>query len=215
MPDDSSHRRDRYEVSGNIEAEYVDDAQTVLVNKRGLTSLAELQIAEEIALARAYEFLLGEVRADTPMTCALVRHVHERIFGELYAWAGRWRTVWIQKPGITWPPPDFLDPAMRDFENGTLRNYPPASLQRDADFCRGIAEIQGEFLVIHPFREGHARTIKLLTNLRAVQTGRPFLIYDQSDAGANQYIQAAQAAFKKNYTPLVEIIQRALATAPR
>jgi cell filamentation protein len=213
MPDRPDRRQDRYDVSGNVEAQYADENQTVLVNLKGITDLETLQVAEEEALARAYETLLGEVRADTPMTSDLVRHIHQRIFGDLYAWAGHWRTVWISKPGITWPPPDFLDQAMRDFEQATLQKYPAASLGTDETFCRAVGKIQGEFLVIHPLREGNARTIKVLTNLLAVQTGRPFLKYDQSETGAERYIAAAKAAFKKYYAPMVEVIQQALAAA--
>jgi cell filamentation protein len=166
-------------------------------------------------MAQAYEMLLGEVRMDTPMTCDLLCHIHARIFGDLYEWAGRWRTVWIRKPGVTWPPPDFLHQNMLEFERAVLRKYPADKLQDDAAFCAAAGEIQGEFLVIHPFRESNARTIKLLTNLLAAQSGRPLLVYDSSREGQEQYIAAASAAFQRNYAPMAEIIQRALANAQR
>ena len=172
MEKEPDQRRDRYDVSGNVEAEYVDAEKTVLKNKPGIADLHTLQIAEEEALAQAYEALLAEVRTDTPMTCDLVRHIHLRIFGNLYQWAGRWRTVWISKPGVTWPPPDFLDSNMQEFGRGVLSKYPARLLSDDDAFSAAIGEIQGEFLVIHPFREGNARTIKLLTDLLATQTGR-------------------------------------------
>ena len=54
---------------------------------------------------------------------------------------------------------------MQEFERAVLRNYPARQIQDDAAFCAAAGEIQGEFLVIHPFREGNARTIKLATNL--------------------------------------------------
>lgn len=206
----SQKRRDRYDSSGNPESEYVDADQTVLVNKRGITDLPSLQLVEEEALAEAYETLLGEVRFDTPMSCALLRHIHFRIFGGLYDWAGRWRTVWISKPGVTWPAPDFLDRNMKLFEESVLRKYPAGVLGDDKAFCEAVGHIQGEFLVIHPFREGNARTVKLMTNLLAVQTGRPLLLYDATEAGQQQYIAAAKAAFRKEYGPIVEIIRRAL-----
>lgn len=205
-------RRDRYDVSGNVEAEYVDAEQTVLVNKLHAVELSVLQVAEERGLARAYASLLGEVRIDTPLSAALIRQVHARIFGEIYAWAGKWRTVWISKPGVTWPPPDFLDQAMRDYEANLLDRHRPTDLAGTAEFCAAAAEIQGEFLVIHPFREGNARTIKLVTDLLALQSGRPILVYDQSQRGQAAYIAAAQAAFKKNYAPLADIIRAALST---
>jgi cell filamentation protein len=83
----------------------------------------------------------------------------------------------------------------------------------DSAFCAAVAEVQGEFLVIHPFREGNARTIKLATDLLAAQTGRPLLAYDQTEEGATEYIEAAKAAFKRQYGPLTEVIRRALAQA--
>lgn len=214
MPEDRPHH-DRYDVSGNLEALYMDAHGAVLVNKPGITDLETLQIAEEEALARAYESLLRDVRVDTPITCGLIRLAHERIFGGLFHWAGRWRTVWLQKPGVTWPPPDFLDEAMAVFELAVLKKYPASQLADDEAFCAAVGEIQGEFLVIHPFREGNARTIKLVTNLLAVQSGRPLLVYDQSEAGRDAYIEGAKAAFKRDYSRLAAIIRQALAAARR
>jgi cell filamentation protein len=210
MADKPRKRRDRYDTSGNIEDQYVDDGRTVMVNKLGITDLDAQQTAEEQALARAYGQLLREVHTDTPMTCDLVRHIHAAIFGDIYDWAGRWRTVWIRKPGTTWPPPDFLEPSMEEFERAILSRWPPGSIQDDATFCRAAGEIQGEFLTIHPFREGNARTIKLLTDLLAAQTGRPLLAYDNSPGGADAYIAAAKNAFKRDHTALTTLIAEAL-----
>jgi cell filamentation protein len=198
-----------------VEAEYVDVEKTVLKNKQGITDLHTLQVAEEEELAEAYETLLAEVRTNTPMTCELLRHINLRIFGDLYEWAGRWRTVWVSKPGVTWPAPDFLDRNMQEFERDVLGKYRPSVLSDDGDFCAAVAEIQGEFLVIHPFREGNARTIKLLTDLFATQTGRPLLIYDGSEEGQDRYIAAAKAAFKNDYAPMAAVISEALAKARR
>jgi cell filamentation protein len=205
---------DKYDVSGNVEAQYVDEAQEILVNKRGITDLRSLQIAEEEALAKAYARLLAEVRTDTPMTCELLQHIHRCIFGELYDWAGRWRTVQISKPGAIWPAAQFLDQSMSTFEREVLAKYPAGTLANDDLFCATSSEIQGEFLSIHPFREGNARTIKLMNNLLAAQTGRPLLAYDMSSAGQNSYVDAARAALaKQDYKPLETIIRQALETA--
>jgi cell filamentation protein len=208
-------RRDRYDTSGNVEAEYVDTEQAVLRNKQSITDLSVLQTAEEVALAHAYRALLREVRTDTPLTCELLRHIHAAIFGGLYEWAGRWRTVWISKPGTTWPTPDFLDRNMEEFERTVLRKYPASSIQDDDAFCAAAAEIKGEFLVIHPLREGNARTIKLATDLLAAQTGRPLLAYDQTEQAVEEYIKAAKAAFHRSYRPMAAIIRQALAEARR
>lgn len=207
MPPDVS----RYDSTGDAsETEYVDRNQTILANLPGIMDLDTLLRREEEGLATAYELLLGEVRVDTPLTSELIRHVHSRIFGEIYAWAGRWRRVWISKPGVTWPPPDHLDEAMRQFERAVLAKYPVANLASDDDFCNAAAHMQGEFLAIHPFREGNARTIKLVTDLLAAQTGRPILLYEPSDEGTRAYIQAAKAAMFQDFGPMTVIICQAL-----
>jgi cell filamentation protein len=204
----------RYEVSGNVEAQYVDDAQTVLANKQGITDLKALERLEELSLFRAYDTLLTLVRTDTPMTTELLRHIHREIFGAIYEWAGRWRTVTISEPGAIWPPPIYLDQAMREFERDVLRRYPAALLRGDDAFCMAAGEIQGEFLAIHPFREGNARTIKLMVDLLAAQTGRPLLVYDSTPAGRQAYIEATSAALnRKDYAPMVELIDQALEAA--
>lgn len=203
-------KRDRYDTTGNPEAEHVDAEKTILKNRKGITTLAELERVEEEGLVLAYQSLFQEATTETSMTCELLRHIHARIFGELYEWAGRWRTVWISKPGITWPAPDFLQQNMETYEREVLGRYPPAILKSDDDFCNAAAVIQGEFLVIHPFREGNARTIKLLTDLLAAQTDRPLLKYEQSEEGQSRYVQAAGAAFRREYHPMAELIRGAL-----
>ncbi|MDD4319349.1 MAG: Fic family protein [Candidatus Peribacteraceae bacterium] len=144
----------RYDVSGGSEMEFADRAKKVLVNEKGITVLRELQHAEELALSAAYEILLGEVRTDTPMSAELFRHVHERIFGELYVWAGKWRTVYIRKGSTVWPPPDHLEKAMRTFEREVLQRYPAEKLKEDDDFCAAAGQLQGNSLPSTPSGKG-------------------------------------------------------------
>ncbi|MDO8648345.1 MAG: Fic family protein [Candidatus Peregrinibacteria bacterium] len=204
----------RYSVGGS-ENEYMDLEQKVLKNKKDIVDLHDLFVEEEKSLARAYELLLDEMRSDTPISSELIQYVHGRIFSDLYGWAGRWRTVSISKEGTAWPPPDYLDEAMSAFERDVLSKYPATSLVADDLFCKAVGHIQGEFLAIHPFREGNARTIKLATDLLAVQTGRLALIYDASDAGRDRYIEAAKAAILQNYDPMASMITSALNASKR
>lgn len=125
-----------------------------------------------------------------------IPHIHATIFGDLYDWAGKWRTVWISKPGTTWPAPDFLEGNMEEYDRAILHRYPAAAIHDDEEFCAVAAEIQGEFLV-------------------AAQTGRPLIAYDQTEQAAVDYIEAAKAAFKRQYGPLADIIRQALARAGR
>jgi cell filamentation protein len=202
----------QYSVGGS-ENEYMDVKKAVLKNKKDISDLETLQLEEEKALAKAYETLFEEVLSDTPITTELILYIHQVIFGDLYEWAGRWRTVTISKPGVTWPPPDYLNNAMDVFEKDVLSKFPAPLLQGDESFCEAVAHIQGEFLAIHPFREGNARTIKLVTNILAEQVDRPFLLFDESERGKASYIDAAKEAILKNYNPMTLIISEALLRA--
>jgi cell filamentation protein len=99
---------------------------------------------------------------------------------------------------------------MAAFEAKVLAKYPASALADEDVFVHVLAEIQGEFLVIHPFREGNARTIKLACDLLSSQTDRTILRYDESEPGRAAYIDAAKAAFKRNYDPLIRLIGEAL-----
>ena len=192
----------------------MDDDGFVLANKPGIRDLASLQLKEEELLARAYHSILKEVRSDTPMTAELLKHIHFRIFGELFEWAGRWRTVTISKGNAVWPPPRYLDEAMKSLEADFLTRRTGSAMDSDDVFSRAVGEIQGEFLAIHPFREGNARTIKLMSDLLAAQSDRPLLVYDMTDEGQQQYINAARVALaRKDYGPMIGIIAEALGRA--
>ncbi len=80
-------------------------------------------------------------------------------------------------------------------------------------FCRALGHIQGEFLAIHPFREGNARTIKLVTDLLGAQTDRPLLTYDDSDMGRTGYIDAAKAGLIQDFGLMTLVIKEALTAA--
>ena len=116
---------------------------------------------------------------------------------------------------MTWPPPDYLEEAMRSFERDVLAQYPASALVDEKHFCEALGHIQGEFLAIHPFREGNARTIKLCTNILAEQADRPFLLFDESEQGKTAYIDAAKAGILKNYDPMTALIHEALQRAIR
>jgi fido (protein-threonine AMPylation protein) len=103
---------------------------------------------------------------------------------------------------------------MTTFEREVLCRYLAEKLVTDDQFCAAVGHIQGEFLAIHPFREGNARAIKLVTDLLAIQTGRPLLRYDMSSRGRRVYIDAAKAALHaKNYHPMEAVICAALTRA--
>lgn len=205
----NNKKGNRYTAVGP-ETKFVDKQRKVLVNKLGITKLRQLHIREEEGLVDCYQRMIKRVRFDTPLSNALICEIHREIFGHIFEWAGKWRASWISKEQTVWANPAHIDSLMQTFEAEILQRAPLSQTINDDEFCSIVALIQGEFLTIHPFREGNARTIKVLTDLYAVQTGRRFLVYDQSDAGQQEYIHAAIAAMNCELLPMEAVIHAAL-----
>ena len=205
----NSKQGNRYTAVGP-ETKFADNQGKVLVNKPGITKLRQLQLKEEEGLVDCYQQMIKRVRFDTPLSNAMLCEIHRGIFGELFEWAGKWRASWISKEQTVWANPAHIDSLMESFEAEILQRAPLSQSISDDEFCSVVSLIQGEFLTIHPFREGNARTIKVLTDLYAVQTGRPFLIYDQTEAGQAEYINAAISAMNCELLPMEAVIRAAL-----
>jgi cell filamentation protein len=115
---------DRYDATGNIEAEY-EPGTSILRNIQRITDQARLDRLEFEALVRTQEAYYGLVGEDTAMTNALLCEIHHHWLGDIYEWAGRYRTVNLTKGDFRWPPPGRIAANMASFEKGSLGEKPP------------------------------------------------------------------------------------------
>ena len=145
-----------------------------------------------------------------PLTAALVQQAHLALLGEIYPFAGAWRTVALHKgEGPTkWPlPPGGIQPQMELFERDVLSRSPLISDDNAAVFGY-TAEVMGECIAIHPFREGNGRTAFILGNLILMQNDLlPLDVYDRH-RDQDRYFAACEAArIHKNYAPMAVLIE--------
>jgi cell filamentation protein, protein adenylyltransferase len=133
---------------------YTDPVTGVLRNKLGLRTTEELQAAEREITHAALIFL-----KESPVPPSYdLRHmcaIHRRIFGDIYDWAGRLRTVAIAK-GSWFCLPQYIESSAAEIfralhGEGLLRGLP-----RDA-FTERLTCYLGEVNAVHPFREGNGR----------------------------------------------------------
>lgn len=141
----------------------------VLKNRAGLKDSKRLQ---------AFELEMSSIQADEPLPngrfgpahyCA----VHKHLFGDVYAWAGRYRTVRTSKGGNVFCYPENIDKEMKKlFERlhkGAL--YKPGS---SSHFTKAAADFLGELNAIHAFREGNGRAQLAFLHLVSIRAGHPF-----------------------------------------
>ncbi len=203
--------------AGNPENTFYEGEPQVLVNKLGIRDAAEMRRREKLALDDAYKTMLSSQAPDSSqfqITAATFKTLHAAIFGELYEWAGRWRTVNIAKDGMKWPNAAFLDQSMQSFEKDVLQNMKTCDLRSEGDFCRAAARIHGEFIAVHPFREGNGRTARLACDLLAINVGLPILRYDRSPAGVERYVHANKlVVYRADYSLLEDVFAEAIGRA--
>jgi cell filamentation protein len=134
---------------------YTDPVTGVLRNELGLSTAAALEAAER-EITHAALISLRETPVRPAYDLGHLREVHRRIFGDIYDWAGRVRTVAIAK-GSMFCPPQYIEPsAAETFRQLRAENF-LRGLERDP-FIDRLTYYLGEVNAVHPFREGNGRT---------------------------------------------------------
>lgn len=138
----------------------------VLKNLYGLRHNADLGL-KEYAETNAQEFLIRAGQINVPRTydAEHLKTLHRELFGNVYEWAGEYRSVGIMKPH-----PAFKEQGV--FANpGDIEPYLKIATQRISDtdwaslnkeqFAHSAADLYSIVNVAHPFREGNGRAAKL------------------------------------------------------
>ena len=190
----------------------------VLLNRPGVRSKREMDRREEEALRRAQNSSLAIFTAQEAFTAERICDMHRIWLGDLYDWAGAYRTVNLEKPGMLWPPHDRIAQNMGNLEQGLLKRFTPCTATDVPVAARQIAEVHAELLFIHPFREGNGRLARWLANLMVVQAGFPIPVYaftgPKSGSDSAFYLRAVKEGYKNKFDNLTQFfvssIERAL-----
>jgi cell filamentation protein len=134
---------------------------------------------------------------DLPHLCA----IHRRIFGDIYDWAGKIRTVAIAKAS-PFCLPQYIEMAAVDI----FRALRGENFLRDLDrepFVARLAYYLGEVNGVHPFREGNGRTQRAFVEQLARDAGFT-LAWQHLDAARN--IEASTAIMRGDAEPMRKML---------
>lgn len=134
---------------------YADPVTGVLRNKLGLDSAEQLADAER-EITHAALILLRESPVRPTYDLPHLREIHQRIFGDIYEWAGRIRTVVIAK-GSPFCLPQYIESSSADIFRALRGEKVLRGLER-GPFIDRLTFYLGEVNAVHPFREGNGRT---------------------------------------------------------
>jgi cell filamentation protein len=151
-----------------------------LENKLGLASSAELAREEErLSKKKAVELFEKRVLDNLPAgKFSTLQTIHKYLFEDIYAFAGKLRTVNIAKGNFRFAPLIYLESALENIDK-----MPQSSFDE-------IIEKYVEMNVAHPFREGNGRSTRIwLDHILKNEIGR---VVDWSKVDKEDYLLAME-----------------------
>lgn len=148
---------------------YTDRETGVLRNRLGIKDQATLDRTEAaVFMARSLELAREPIKGNFDLKH--LQAIHEKQFSDVYAWAGKLRTVDISKGDTR-----FANHGQIEREAGKLTSQ----LAREnhlsglapADFSGRAAHYMGEMNVLHPFRDGNGRALREFVGQLAHKNG--------------------------------------------
>jgi Fic-DOC domain mobile mystery protein B len=159
----------------------------------------ELNEAEQENIMLAQDWALGRPR--DLLSERFVRDLHRRMLGDVWRWAGKFRTS-ARNIGIEyWQIPvalrQLLDDARAWIAYGT---YPPDEI---------AVRLHHRLVLIHPFPNGNGRHARLMADLLAMQLGRDRFSWGRASLRAagvarGRYMEALRAADGHDIGPLLD-----------
>jgi cell filamentation protein len=173
-------------------------------NLLGLTSKEDINLYEASGITKA-ELYLQELDMDTSFDISLILDLHRLAFGELYDWAGKWRTIDVQVGRLN--PPTYMKVPNLMYQYADEVSFKLSIVVEKEDIAEVFAYLHHRFVWIHPFNNGNGRTARLLLDFAALLKGyEPIQLYYREGEARITYIEALRSADIGNYQPLSKLI---------
>ena len=171
----------------------------------GTRVLKNLPDIRDQAALDAFEAVSTAQRSDEPLpngrlSVAHYRAIHHHLFQDVFAWAGKFRTVRISKDKNAFCYPENISREMKNLFSDLKRQNYLRGLSNE-DFVAPAAHFLATLNSIHAFREGNGRTQTSFLVLLADQAGHPL---DLDKLIPAQFLAAMVASFHGDEHPLFE-----------
>ena len=178
--------------------------------QRQLTDRRARNAAELDAISRAYNkhiYRARRKRAGTEwLTDTFIRRVHYDMFGEIWQWAGKYRTDRLNIGVEAHLIPEQIKLLCGDFNywNSDKSTMPALEI---------AARLQNRLTRIHPFTNGNGRHARLITDIFFYSVRFPLpqwpqiQLLSEGDQIRSRYIEAMKAADKEDYRELIAFMK--------
>lgn len=182
---------------------YLYENTKILINNGNIRDEQHLKKAEADITKFSMAFVLTQIfkKFDTQT----IQGIHKIIFGDLYPWAGEFRTIQIVKfeevlggDTVRYTEPDFIKSELRELSK-EIAALQKTSLSANELVFR-LVRITARLWQIHPFREGNTRTVVAFSILLAQHLGLQidYALIEQNAAYVrNSLVWASQGIYSK------------------
>ena len=142
-----------------------------LDNKFGIVDIEECKIMDaKISSLRAMELLSSGKLKNMPLNANTLCFIHKTLFGDIYPWSGKYRTMNIIKGESLFFNVDYLSYGSDEFF-GNLAKDKYLNQLTEMEFVELFSYYANELNFLHPFREGNGRTKKIFLTELARRAG--------------------------------------------
>jgi len=178
--------------------------------QRQLTDRRARNAAELDAISRAYNKHIYRARRKRAgaewLTDTFIRRVHYDMFGEIWQWAGKYRTDRLNIGVEAHLIPEQIKLLCGDFNywNSDKSTMPALEI---------AARLQNRLTRIHPFANGNGRHARLITDIFFYSVRLPLpqwpqiQLLSEGDQIRSRYIEAMKAADKEDYRDLIAFMK--------
>jgi cell filamentation protein len=178
-----------------IEDPYCYEGTFVLKNKAGIRDAKRLE---------SFELEMSNSRAREPLPAGKFTpehycKIHRHLFRDVYAWAGKPRTMRTSKGGNAFCYPEYIDREMKRLFAKLRADVFLPGAEREA-FVTAAADFLADLNAIHPFREGNGRSQLAFLHLLGLRAEHRF---DLQRVDRATFLPAMIASFSGSIKPLV------------
>ncbi len=196
---------------GTEEDQFEPDSDgKVLKNLLGITSELDMQDAESSLLLGLYEFIYEPEFNIDSISFSAIMTWHRKWLGNVYSWAGSFRSVNMGKGGFEFAAAKFIPELVKKYEQDFLNSFLKLTELEREELISYLAKSHVEFILIHPFREGNGRLSRLLLDVMATQAGYGPLDYSIWDVNKDYYFKSIQAGHAGDYQHIERLVRDVL-----
>lgn len=180
---------------------YTYDDSPVLMNKGNFCTEEELKEFELLCVTKR----MVENPPDGDFDYEHLKSLHHYLFQDVYEWAGNERDVPISKGTSQFATPVYISNLAKALFNELAAEEFLVELELEK-FATRAAYYVSELNVLHPFREGNGRVIRLFLFLLAENAGFDL----EPDVLEGRWLEASIEAFNNDETMMSELLTEAL-----